>query len=186
MAFLDPGGRQNVLLLSGRVLSVTSIDAIGSITRLGDREGDPQLGYAAIAEGETKTFGPFAINTRHTLVSFAGTIEFDMLDAADLLAAAERRGSRIIRESGTALTLGSIHAGAFIYFTNGGAITLTVPLGLGAGFECGIIQGGAGQVTMAPAEGTTINPYTKTASQYSTVGLVAPLADIFISTGDGA
>ena len=89
---------------------------------------------------------------------------------------------------GTEYTLQPSDNGATIYFTNGSPITLNVPVGLGAGFECGIVQGGTGQITPTSL-GTVINSrqgLTQTAGQYAYVALVAVAADLFIFIGDAA
>ena len=89
---------------------------------------------------------------------------------------------------GTTYTLQASDNGGTIYFTNASPITLDVPAGLGAGFECGVVQGGAGQVTLT-AQGTTINSrqgFTMTAGQYAYIALVAVAADLFVFVGDGA
>jgi hypothetical protein len=91
-------------------------------------------------------------------------------------------------QAGTEYTLQASDNGVTLYFTNAAAITLNVPNGLGAGFDCGVVQGGAGQVTVT-AVGTTINSrqgYSKTAGQYAYIALLAVAADFFVFTGDGA
>lgn len=91
-------------------------------------------------------------------------------------------------QAGTAYSLQSSDNGCTLYFTNAGAVTVTVPKGLGIGFQCGIVQGGAGQVTPT-ASGTTINnrqSQTKTAGQYAFISLAAIAADSFILAGDTA
>ncbi len=96
-------------------------------------------------------------------------------------------GAHII--AGTAETLQPKHNGGILYFTNAGAIALTVPPGLGAPFECGIIQAGAGQVTVAATSPATVNnrqSQTKTAGQWAEIALVAAVADTFVLSGDGA
>lgn len=57
-----------------------------------------------------------------------------------------------------------------IIFNTSGAVTLTLPNSLPDGWECGIVQMGAGQVTIAAASGGTLlsrGGFTKTAGQYA-------------------
>lgn len=57
-----------------------------------------------------------------------------------------------------------------IVFTSATGVTLTLPNSLPAGWECGIIQMGAGQVTVAAAAGGALlsrGSLTKTAGQYA-------------------
>jgi hypothetical protein len=75
-----------------------------------------------------------------------------------------------------------------LYFTSALAVALTVPTGLGGGFQCGIIQGGVGQVTPTVA-GTAIHNrqgFTKTAGQWGYISLIAVQPDFFVMVGDAA
>lgn len=78
--------------------------------------------------------------------------------------------------------------GKVIVLNKASAVNLTVPSGLGAGFNCSVIQKGAGQVTFV-ASSTTINNrqgHTKIAAQYGVASLVAYVADTFVLAGDTA
>ena len=92
----------------------------------------------------------------------------------------------IVTESGTARTLSAADNGKVIYCTNGSAVTVTCAAGLGKGFSCTIIQGGAGKVTVA-AGGQTLVSYS---SLFSTMGLnavislISPVANTFIAAGN--
>lgn len=91
-------------------------------------------------------------------------------------------------QTGTTYTLQASDNGKVVTCSNASAITVTVPSGLGASFNCMVIQKGAGQVTFSPSS-TTINnrqTHTKTAGQYAAVSLVAYVADIFALGGDTA
>ena len=88
-------------------------------------------------------------------------------------------------QTGTSYTLTAADNGKVITLSNSSAITLTVP-SLFPGFNCLIIQLGAGQVTLA-TQSTTIsnrNSHTKTAGQHAILTLVAITNDAFISSGD--
>jgi hypothetical protein len=88
-------------------------------------------------------------------------------------------------QTGTSYTLTAADNGKVITLSNSSAITLTVP-SLFPGFNCLIIQLGAGQVTLN-ASSTTIsnrNSHTKTAGQHAILTLVAITNDAFISSGD--
>jgi hypothetical protein len=89
-------------------------------------------------------------------------------------------------QGGTSYTLQASDNGAVIAFTNASPVTLTVPSGLGAGFNVGILQLGAGTVTPT-ASSTTIHQrlsLTKTGGQYAFATLVAYTADTFALSGD--
>ena len=92
----------------------------------------------------------------------------------------------IITESGTTRTLSSTDNGKIIYCTSGSAVTINCAAGLGAGFSCTIIQGGAGKVTVA-ANGQTLVSYNSlfsTMGQYAVISLLAPVANTFIAAGN--
>ena len=68
----------------------------------------------------------------------------------------------LVTEATTARTLGLTDAGKYIRFTNGAATTLTIPLNATVAFAVGaqieLFQAGAGQVTIAKADGAiTVN-----------------------------
>lgn len=91
-------------------------------------------------------------------------------------------------QTGTTYTLVPGDCGKIITLSNASAITVTVPTGLGAGFNCVLVQIGAGQVTFSPSS-TTVNnrqSHTKIAGQYGAVGLVAYTATVFVLSGDTA
>lgn len=91
-------------------------------------------------------------------------------------------------QTGTTYTIQASDNGKVITCNNASAITVTVPSGLGAGFNCMVIQKGAGQVTFSPSS-TTINnrqSHTKIAGQYGVATLVAYVANTFVLAGDTA
>jgi hypothetical protein len=94
-------------------------------------------------------------------------------------------GSVMNDQTGTTYTLTSADNGKIITLNNASAITVTVP-SLSVGFNCMIVQKGAGQVTLS-ASGVTISnrySFTKTAGQYSILTLVCIASGVYISSGD--
>lgn len=73
--------------------------------------------------------------------------------------------------------------GKVIQSTSASAITITIPSGLPAGFNCTIVQMGAGQITFA---GTYFNRgnFTKTASQYAIVSILHMGSNNIIVSGE--
>jgi hypothetical protein len=64
-----------------------------------------------------------------------------------------------------------------------------VPAGLPLGWQCAIVQGGAGQVTVAAAGGVTVSSrqsFTKTAGQYALISLVHIGQNKHVLLGDAA
>lgn len=78
---------------------------------------------------------------------------------------------------------------AFLTMSNAGASTLTVPPNSSVAFPVGsVIEGaqlGAGQVTLTPGAGVTINgtPGLKIAAQYGTFGLLKTATDVWLAYG---
>lgn len=78
--------------------------------------------------------------------------------------------------------------GKVVVMNKTSAVTVTVPSGLGAGFNCSFVQKGAGQVTFS-ASSTTINnrqSHTKINAQYGVASLLAYADDVFVLAGDTA
>ena len=73
--------------------------------------------------------------------------------------------------------------GKIIQSTSAAAITITIPNGLPVGFNCTVVQMGAGQITFA---GTYLNRgnFTKTASQYAVVSIIHLGSDKIIVAGE--
>ena len=92
----------------------------------------------------------------------------------------------IITEATTARTLSAADNGKVIYCTSASATTITCAAGLGAGFSCTIIQGGAGKVTVA-AGGQTLVSYSSlfsTMGQYAVISAICPVANTFLLAGN--
>lgn len=92
----------------------------------------------------------------------------------------------VVTESGTTRTLSASDNGKVIYCTSGSAVTINCDAGLGAGFSCTIIQGGAGKVTIAP-NGQTLVSYSglySTMGQYAVMSLICPVANTFYAAGN--
>ena len=91
-------------------------------------------------------------------------------------------------QTGTTYTVTAGDNGKVVVLDNASAITVTVPSGLGAGFNCSFVQKGAGQVSFS-ASSTTINnrqSHTKINAQYGVASIVAYAADTFVLAGDTA
>ena len=73
--------------------------------------------------------------------------------------------------------------GKILQSTASSAITVTIPTGLPTGFNCTVVQMGAGQLTFS---GTYFNrgSFTKSASQYSIVSIIHLGSDKIIVSGE--
>ena len=93
---------------------------------------------------------------------------------------------QLVTESGTTRTLSATDNGKIIYCTSSSAVTINCAAGLGVGFNCTIIQGGTGKVTVA-ANSQTLVSYSSlfsTMGQYAVISLVCPVANTFIAAGN--
>lgn len=93
-------------------------------------------------------------------------------------------------QTGTSYTLAPTDNGATLEFNNASAVAVTVPTGLGAEFNCLLVQVGAGQVTFTAGGGMTqrqASSLTKTRAQWSEVTLyVRGSATEYVLGGDMA
>jgi hypothetical protein len=128
--------------------------------------------------------------------SVAGRIGTVTVDAGDLTDG-DFGGTAILGfdasindQTGTAYTLLASDNGKVVVLNNGSAVTVTVPSGLGAGFNCSFVQKGAGQVSFDNDSGaTTINnrqSHTKINAQFGVASLVAYADNVFVLAGDTA
>jgi len=92
----------------------------------------------------------------------------------------------IITEATTARTLSAADNGKIIYCTAATAVTITCAAGLGKGFSCTIIQGGAGKVTVAAGEQTLVSYSSlfSTMGQYAVISAICPVANTFLLAGN--
>ena len=131
-----------------------------------------------LGDAATKTVG--TANTNVLAVS-SGTVDLGGNKLEDFDAS-------INDQPGTAYTLLASDNGKVVVLNDGSAVTVTVPSGLGAGFNCSFVQKGAGQVSFS-ASSTTINnrqSHTKINAQFGVASLVAYTADVFVLAGDTA
>ncbi len=90
-------------------------------------------------------------------------------------------------QTGTTYTLSATDNGKVITLDNGSAITVTIPAGLVDGFNCLLVQKGAGKVTVTKAGGGSLNnrsSQTKTAGQHAIVTIVHIGSEVYILSGD--
>lgn len=88
--------------------------------------------------------------------------------------------------TGSSYTLLSTDNGKIININVASAFTLTVPSGLPVGFNCTVVQYGAGQITFANS-GTTFknrNSFTKSAGQYSIITIINMGSETYITSGE--
>lgn len=116
-----------------------------------------------------------------------GQINGTLASQTDLVAALAAKAPinyGINAQTGATYTLQASDNGKVITFSN--ACKVSVPTGLGAGFNCRLVQIGIGQVTVEAA-GTTINnrqQHNKLAGRYASATLTAYASNTFVFAGD--
>lgn len=93
---------------------------------------------------------------------------------------------QLVTESGTSRTLTATDNAKIIYCTSSSAVTITCATGLGVGFNCTIIQGGTGKVTVAAGAATLVSYSSlfSTMGQYAVISLVSPVSGTFVAAGN--
>ena len=104
---------------------------------------------------------------------------------------AELKGTTLNAQTVTTYNLVLTDAHKTVTLTNGSAIDARIPLNSGTAFPIGtrieLIQGGAGQVTVAPTSGVTVNSSggkTKLAAQYAVATILKVATDTWYLFGD--
>ena len=104
---------------------------------------------------------------------------------------AELKGSTLNAQTVTTYNLVLTDAHKTVIITNGSAIDLRIPLNSSIAFPIGtrieIIQGGAGQITILPTGGVTVNASggkTKLAAQYAVATILKVATDTWYLFGD--
>ena len=93
--------------------------------------------------------------------------------------------SSVMNDQTTSYTLTNADNGKVVTLNSASAVTVTVP-SLSVGFNCMIVQKGAGQVILSASGVTISNRYgfTKTAGQYAILTLVCISSGVYIASGD--
>lgn len=162
-------------------VSLGGIDATGlSVIRadlgLGTAATTASTAYATAAQGATADSALQSVS--------AGELTDGNFDGTAILGF----DATLHDQTGTAYTLLAGDNGKVVVLNNGLAVTVTVPSGLGAGFNCSFVQKGNGQVSFS-ASGTTINnrqSHTKINAQYGVASLLAYADNVFVLAGDTA
>ena len=93
----------------------------------------------------------------------------------------------IVNDTTTSYTLSSSDAGKLIAIEHSSSITITIPTGLGLGFNCTFLQKGSGSLNFSASNGVTLNnrqSHTKTAGQYAMATLICYDTNTFVLAGD--
>ena len=176
VANLVAAAPQGDLVASNNLSDVASDSTSRTNLGLGTAATTASTDYATAAQGATADSALQSVS--------AGELTDGNFDGTAILGF----DASINDQTGTAYTLLASDNGKVVVLNNGSAVTVTVPSGLGAGFNCSFVQKGAGQVTFS-ASSTAINnrqSHTKINAQYGVASLLAYAADVFVLAGDTA
>ena len=155
---------------------------ISQLTELTDPEGADILAIVDDVAGTATT-------KKVTVTNLMGQASASNLSSYDFNGnAISNFDASINDQTGTTYTVAASDNGKVVVLDNASAVTVTIPGGLGAGFNCSFVQKGAGQVSFS-ASGTTVNnrqSHTKINAQYGVASIVAYAADTFVLAGDTA
>jgi hypothetical protein len=173
---------------------ISSLDALGATPAVGDIIPITDVSdTTGSAQGTTKKVTVANLVAAAPVQSVAGRTGTVTVDAGDLTDG-DFGGTAILGFDATlndktdSYTLLASDAGKVVVINKGSAVTVTVPSGLGAGFNCSFIQKGAGQITFV-ASSTTINnrqSHTKIAGQHGIATLISTAVNVFVLAGDTA
>jgi hypothetical protein len=93
----------------------------------------------------------------------------------------------IVSETTTARTLSDSDCGKVIDCSNASAVTITIPSSVSAGFNCTVVQSGAGQVTIAAGASVNLYCYSSakaTAGQYASINIIPYASNSYVLEGD--
>ena len=189
------GTSGQVLTTTGAgTLSWTTVSAAGGVTTVGSVSSSSDINGATIS-GTTITLTP-ADGTNGGIVTtgvqtFAGAKTF----SGNTVVTGTLTGTSTSTIAGfsaymnaktAAYTLVADDNGKIITINSASDVNVTVNSSLFAGFNCMIVQLGAGKVTFAPLSVTISNrsSFTKTAGIYAIATLIATTTNQFISAGD--
>lgn len=117
-----------------------------------------------------------------------GTCSFEPAETSSL-----SYSTQTYTASGTplAFTLTSAAKGKVVVVNESSPVYVTVPTGLGSGFNCRFVQLGTGQIVITPGSGATVGSYTPgtesynaTAGQNASVDLIPTGTDAYVVSGE--
>jgi hypothetical protein len=166
-------------VVNGTIYTMIFEKTTGSIDVYNSNDG-------SYTRGQAYARGGFQSNLDNVFKTYVSTISGGALTGANSATSTiSGFAANMNTQTGTTYTLLASDNGKIITLNNASAITLTVPA-LFTGFNCMIVQLGAGEVTLTPS-GTTISnrsSYTKTAGTNAIVSLIGLSGTSFISAGD--
>ena len=192
---MDAAAAKDINIAGGQVALVSKDNAASAIsltTNVGTSETitiTNTQGTGASAVNITSSAGGVAINSSSTTVSGALSVAGNLSSTSGNIAGFDATLNAVTSFSSNNYTLVASDNGKVITLDNGTtASTLTIPTGLGDGFNCLIVQKANHDTTITPVGGgvTLLNRSTQyiTAGRYAIVTLVNIGSETYILSGD--
>jgi hypothetical protein len=193
---IDAAAAKDINIAGGQVALVSKDDAASAIS-LTTNQGTSETisitntqGTDAAAVNITSSAGGVAINSSSTTVSGTLSVTGNLSSTAGNIAGFDASLNAVASGnfSSNNYTLVASDNGKVITLDNGTtASTLTIPTGLGDGFNCLIVQKANHDTTITASAGTTLfnrSSEVITAGQYAIVTLVNIGSELYILSGD--
>ena len=191
---MDAAAAKDINIAGGQVALVSKDEetsAISLLTNVGTSETitiTNTKGTGASAVNITSSAGGVAINSSSTSVSGALSVAGNLSSSSGNIAGFDATLNAVTSFSSNNYTLVGSDNGKVITLDNGTtASTLTIPTGLGDGFNCLIVQKANHDTTITPGSGVTLlnrSTQFKTAGRYAIVTLVNIGSENYILSGD--
>ena len=191
---MDAAAAKDINIAGGQVALVSKDEgtsAISLLTNVGTSETitiTNTQGTGASAVNITSSAGGVAINSSSTSVSGALSVAGNLSSSSGNIAGFDATLNAVTSFSSNNYTLVGSDNGKVITLDNGTtASTLTIPTGLGDGFNCLIVQKANHDTTITPGSGVTLlnrSTQFKTAGRYAIVTLVNIGSENYILSGD--
>ena len=191
---IDAAAAKDINIAGGQVALVSKDDAASAIS-LTTNQGTSETititntqGTGASAVNITSSAGGVAINSSSTTVSGALSVAGNLSSTSGNIAGFDATLNAVTSFSSNNYTLVASDNGKVITLDNGTtASTLTIPTGLGDGFNCLIVQKANHDTTITAGSGVTLfnrSSEVITAGRYAIVTLVNIGSELYILSGD--
>ena len=191
---MDAAAAKDINIAGGQVALVSKDEgnsAISLLTNVGTSETitiTNTQGTGASAVNITSSAGGVAINSSSTTVSGALSVAGNLSSTSGNIAGFDATLNAVTSFSSNNYTLVASDNGKVITLDNGTtASTLTIPTGLGDGFNCLIVQKANHDTTITAGSGVTLfnrSSEVITAGRYAIVTLVNIGSELYILSGD--
>ena len=154
-----------------------------------------KTGAVTIASTDVSGLGTAATldvgTSASNIVQLDGSSRLPAVDGSQLTGISGSSFLSIVSETTTSRTLSDSDSNKVINCTNSAQVTITVPSGLSSGFNCTLVQSGAGTVVVEAGSGATVfgrveggSGNTATKGQYAAIRIIPTASNSYVIEGD--